>query len=79
MGDLERNVLGVVLRREIETRLVPEAARRCTPSFWGRTRRPWAGFRSGWIRVQTQLTWGQRNFSLRKWVGGWTQMRFPGY
>ena len=24
MGDLERNVLGVVLRREIETRLAPE-------------------------------------------------------
>ena len=28
MGDLERNVLGVVIRQEIETRLVPGVARR---------------------------------------------------
>ena len=35
MGDLERNVLGVVIRQEVETRLVPGAASRGPPSFMG--------------------------------------------
>ena len=46
MGDVERNVLGVALRHEIETRLAPELLA-LHASFWERTPTPWGGFRGG--------------------------------
>ena len=70
MGQVERNLLGVALRGEIETRLVPELLA-LHALLLGRTRRPWGVFRSGWtgFRLSCLRT---RGFSLR-WVGGWTQ------
>ena len=47
MGDVERNIVGVALRQEVETRLFPGLLA-VHALLLGADAEPWGGFRGGW-------------------------------